>query len=120
MEACANKDLETAQQLVAELAMVGTQYGQVIQAISMLHKLSPTGQLYYLQKTVEHMTREYDKLGKDIDVLIDPELAKQLLEASTKEEIDVSMDQIIADIARQLPVTIWDKWDAWALPGYAG
>ena len=113
VEACANKDLETAQQLVAELAMVGTQYGQVIQAISMLHKLSPTGQLYYLQKTVEHMTREYDKLGKDIDVLIDPELAKQLLEASTKEEVDVAMDQIIADIARQLPVTIWDKWDAW-------
>lgn len=113
VEACANKDLETAQQLVAELAMVGTQYGQVIQAISMLHKLSPTGQLYYLQKTVEHMTREYDKLGKDIDVLIDPELAKQLLEAGTKEEIDVAMDQIIADIARQLPVTIWDKWDAW-------
>ena len=113
VEACANKDLETAQQLVAELAMIGTQYGQVIQAISMLHKLSPTGQLYYLQKTVEHMTREYDKLGKDINVLIDPELAKQLLEASTKEEIDVAMDQIIADIARQLPVTIWDKWDAW-------
>lgn len=113
VEACANKDLETAQQLVAELAMVGTQYGQVIQAISMLHKLSPTGQLYYLQKTVEHMTREYDKLGKDIDVLIDPELAEQLLEAGTKEEIDVAMDQIIADIARQLPVTIWDKWDAW-------
>ena len=113
VEACANKDLETAQQLVAELAMVGTQYGQVIQAISMLHKLSPTGQLYYLQKTVEHMTREYDKLGKDIDVLIDPELSKQLLEAGTKEEVDVAMDQIIADIARQLPVTIWDKWDAW-------
>lgn len=113
VEACANKDLETAQQLVAELAMVGTQYGQVIQAISLLHKLSPTGQLYYLQKTAEHMTREYDKLGKDIDVLIDPELAKQLLEAGTKEEIDVAMDQIIADIARQLPVTIWDKWDAW-------
>lgn len=113
VEACANKDLETAQRLVAELAMVGTQYGQVIQAISMLHKLSPTGQLYYLQKTAEHMTREYDKLGKDIDVLIDPELAKQLLEAGTKEEIDVAMDQIIADIARQLPVTIWDKWDAW-------
>lgn len=113
VEACANKDLETAQQLVAELAMVGTQYGQVIQAISMLHKLSPTGQLYYLQKTVEHMTREYDKLGKNIDVLIDPELAEQLLEAGTKEEIDVAMDQIIADIARQLPVTIWDKWDAW-------
>lgn len=113
VEACANKDLETAQQLVAELAMIGTQYGQVIQAISMLHKLSPTGQLYYLQKTVEHMTREYDKLGKDIDVLMDPELAKQLLEAGTKEEIDVAMDQIIADIARQLPVTIWDKWDAW-------
>lgn len=113
VEACANKDLETAQQLVAELAMVGTQYGQVIQAISLLHKLSPTGQLYYLQKTAEHMTREYDKLGKDIDVLIDPDLAKQLLEAGTKEEIDVAMDQIIADIARQLPVTIWDKWDAW-------
>ena len=113
VEACANKDLETAQRLVAELAMVGTQYGQVIQAISMLHKLSPTGQLYYLQKTAEHMTREYRQSGKNIKVLIDPELADQLLEASTKEEIDVAMDQIIADIARQLPVTIWDKWDAW-------
>ena len=119
VEACANKDLETAQQLVAELAMIGTQYGQVIQAISMLHKLSPTGQLYYLQKTVEHMTREYDKLGKDINVLIDPELAKQLLEASTKEEIDAAIDRIIygtddiPGIASQLPVTIWDKWDAW-------
>ena len=119
VEACANKDLETAQQLVAELAMVGTQYGQVIQAISMLHKLSPSGQLYYLQKTVEHMTREYRKSGKNVKVLIDPELAKQLLEASTKEEIDAAIDRIIygtediPGIASQLPVTIWDKWDAW-------
>ena len=119
VEACANKDLETAQQLVAELAMVGTQYGQVIQAISMLHKLSPTGQLYYLQKTAEHMTREYRRAGKNVKVLIDPELAKQLLEASTKEEIDAAIDRIIygtediPGIASQLPVTIWDKWDAW-------
>lgn len=113
VEACANKDLETAQRLVAELAMVGTQYGQVIQAISLLHKLSPTGQLYYLQKTAEHMTREYRQAGKNVKVLIDPKLAQQLLEASTKEEIDAAVDQIISGIAGQLPVTIWDKWDAW-------
>ncbi|MEG2679419.1 MAG: hypothetical protein RR949_05710, partial [Oscillospiraceae bacterium] len=103
-----------AQKLISEIAMVGTQSGQVTQAMSMLKKMTPSGQLYYLNKTAERMGRDNHRLRKlGGDISIDPVLAKNLLEAKTKDEIDTAVDAIIQNIADQVPVTLADKWNAW-------
>ena len=114
VEAANNKDAATAMQLLSEIAMAGTQSGQVVQAMTMLKNMTPSGQLYYLQKTVDRFNTEHKDLrllGKEIT--IDPDLARKLLEAKTQEEIDTAMGELIQNIADQLPVTILDRWNAW-------
>lgn len=114
VEAANNKDAATAMQLLSEIAMAGTQSGQVVQAMTMLKHMTPSGQLYYLQKTVDRFNTEHKDLrllGKEIT--IDPALARKLLEAKTQEEIDAAMGELIQNIADQLPVTLLDRWNAW-------
>ena len=114
VEAANNKDAATAMQLLSEIAMAGTQSGQVVQAMTMLKNMTPSGQLYYLQKTVDRFNTEHKDLrllGKEIT--IDPALARKLLEAKTQEEIDAAMGELIQNIADQLPVTLLDRWNAW-------
>ena len=114
VEAANNKDTATAMQLLSEIAMAGTQSGQVVQAMTMLKNMTPSGQLYYLQKTVDRFNTEHKDLrllGKEIT--IDPALARKLLEAKTQEEIDAAMGELIQNIADQLPVTLLDRWNAW-------
>ena len=114
VEAANNKDTATAMQLLSEIAMAGTQSGQIVQAMTMLKNMTPSGQLYYLQKTVDRFNTERKDLrllGKEI--AIDPGLARKLLEAKTQEEIDTAMGDLIQNIADQLPVTLLDRWNAW-------
>ena len=114
VEAANNKDTATAMQLLSEIAMAGTQSGQIVQAMTMLKNMTPSGQLYYLQKTVDRFNTEHKDLrllGKEIT--IDPALARKLLEAKTQEEIDAAMGELIQNIADQLPVTLLDRWNAW-------
>lgn len=112
VEACANKDAATAQKLVAEIAVMGTRAGQTVQAMTLLKKMTPSGKLYYLQKAVNRLNKE-QKGRKKVELTIDTALAKNLLNAKSREEIDAAMDAIVQDLADQLPVTVVDKWNAW-------
>ena len=111
VEACNSKDVATAQRLAAEIAAVGTQAGQTVQAMTLLKKMTPAGNLYYIQKAVDRLNK--NQSGKHQDITIDPALAKNLLEANTREEIDTAMDALIQNLADQVPVTLGDKWNAW-------
>lgn len=109
-------DEDTALRIIADVAAMGTQAGQVVQAMSLLKKMTPSGQLYYLQKAVDRMNRGYrrriDK-GKMPQIKINQTLAKAVLESQTKGELDTAMDNLLQDIANQTPVTFMDKWNTW-------
>ena len=115
-EAVKAGDVATATRLVAELAAVGTQAGQMVQAMSLLKRLTPSGQLYYLQKAVERLNRDAENQiarGKMREIVIDPTLAKAVLDAKTTDEMHAAMDALLQDIANQVPVTFADKWNTW-------
>lgn len=52
IEAANAGDYATAQRLVAEISAEATRAGQSVQAMRLLKKMTPEGQLYYLQKAV--------------------------------------------------------------------
>lgn len=112
-EAVKAGDVATATRLVAELSAAGTRAGQTVQAMSLLKKLTPSGQLYYLQQAVERLNRDLRKQGKEQKIIVDADLAKALIEAKTTEEMQKAMDALLQDIANQAPVTVMDKWNAW-------
>jgi len=111
VEACHNRDTVTAMKLAGQIAVAGTQAGQTVQAMTLLKKMTPSGKLYYLQKTVDRLNK--DKTKKGGPITINEKLAKQLLEAQTAEEVQAALDAICQDLADQMPVTLKDKWNTW-------
>ena len=63
---------------MAELAAEATRAGQTLQACRMLKLMTPDGQLYYLEKSIQKMNEEFkEKLG---DKFKDIELDESLME----------------------------------------
>lgn len=115
-EAAKVGDTATTLRLLADIAAMGTQAGQVVQAMRLLKKMSPSGQLYYLQKAVDRLnTQNADRIAKGTadTVELNQELVMQVLQAQTADELHSAMDKLLQDVADQLPVTLFDKWTAW-------
>ena len=115
-EAAKVGDYETAMRVLADVAEMGTKAGQVVQAMSLLKKMTPQGQLYYFQRTVDRLNADNRKRiesGRMEQLIINRDLAKRVMEASTQEELAAAMDALIQDIADQIPATFADKWNAW-------
>lgn len=118
---CINaKDAQNAMKIAADLANIATQAGQTVQACALIKQMSPDCQLYSLEQSVEKMKREFENKRKfvsgekrKIDLKINDELAQKLLNAKTEDERRAVMDEILQDIANQIPSTLKDKWDSW-------
>ena len=52
---------EKAVELVSDVTIFGTELGQSVQAMSIIHKLSPAGQLMYLKRAVDRMNKTQKK-----------------------------------------------------------
>lgn len=115
-EAAKAGDMDIAMKLGAEIAAEGTRLGQDVQAFRLLKKMTPEGQLYYIQKTVENLNRDIEsgvRKGVKNQVKLNSTLANQLVNAKTPQEIEKISADILKDVADQLPSTWADKWNAW-------
>ena len=101
--------------ILTDYATLSTQSAQAMQAQRMLKKLSPEGQLYGIQRSVENLRGELaERYGdKAPDLNIDEALVDQFLQAQDQAGRDAAMEKIYRDIARQVPATWMDKWNAW-------
>ena len=110
-----NKDVPRAMKLAAELAAEATRAGQTLQACRMLKLMTPDGQLYYLEKSIQKINEEFrDKLGdKYKDIKIDEKLMEDFLKETDETKRNELYDQICQSIADQIPATHLDKWNAW-------
>ena len=65
-EALKRGDKETAAELIQNVSILGTELGQKVQALSIIKRLTPEGQLMMLQKTVERGKVVADLVGEYI------------------------------------------------------
>ena len=102
---------------LAELSAMGTELGQGIQALSLLKKLSGVGQLHYVSRVIaqlnEDLKSRYGDKYLDKMVKLNPYQEKMLAESKDESEIESIIDDILTDVARQLPSTWRDKVNAW-------
>lgn len=108
VEASQAGDIQTAMKLAADLSAEAARAGQTVQAMRLLKRMTPEGQLYYLQRVANHLGRDSGR-----EITLDPALAQRLLEAGTREEIDAAASELRQNIADQLPAGWVDKWNAW-------
>lgn len=109
------KDVPEAMRLAQELVAEATRAGQNLQAQRILKTMTPDGQLYGLERTVQRINREIAERykAKYPEVRIDETLVADLLNATDEEGITAAVDKIKRNIADQLPVTMVDRWNQW-------
>ena len=110
-----NKDTRNAMKLVADLCAEATRSARNLQLVRLLKKMTPDGQLYYLEKSIQRMNEEFkDKLGdKFKDIELDEGLMEEFLNETDETKRNAIYDKICQQIADQIPTTLKDKWDSW-------
>ena len=116
-EAAKSGDKQLASELLMDAAILGTEMGQKIQALSMIQRFTPEGQLKMLQKIVKRSKVMGDQSFQNVEIT--PEMVEKILDAYDKEgkfnqdDLNRRVEEVKQDIADQLKTTIGEKVDAW-------
>lgn len=125
-------DTQTAMKLAGDLAVQGTTLGRGVNALKLLKKTTPEGQLYYLQKAVQKIQQEYqsrfdkqankaakkrgvpaEDIADQYGLKLNEDLVQEFLNAETDEARTEVVDRIYDDVAQQIPKTAGDIVNAW-------
>lgn len=116
-EATKQGDYETAQELIMDTAILGTDLGQATQALSIIQKLTPEGQLKMYTKLVQRAKSRGEKSFQNVEIT--PEMVETILEAYNndgtfdQEDLNSRVEKFKQDIADQMKATVGEKVDAW-------
>ena len=119
-EAIKNGDYDKAQDLISDVAIIGTELGQAVQALSLIERMTPEGQLKYLNKVMNKINENIDKKNtrrseeKQIpNITLDKETSANILKATNEVELQQAMDTALQKIADQMQVSFSDKVAEW-------
>lgn len=112
-EAAKRGDTDTVVKLVADVAALGTEMGQNVQALRILKRLSPEGRLMASQRMVQRINEQHRGKKGWKDVTIPKENVQDLLSQTTPDGMDAANDRILQAVADQMPSSWVDKWNAW-------
>ena len=104
--------------IISDYAKVLTRAGQILQAGKLIQQLTPMGQLYGIQRSIDDMNDEIksraEKAGIDPELInVDPILLVRYRDAETEEAREEALKDIYQNIADQVPATWMDKFTAW-------
>ena len=116
-EAIKRGDTQTAGALIEDVAILGTELGQKVQALSIIKRLTPEGQLRMLQRTVERGKTREDKAYEGVEIT--QEMIDKILKTYGKDgtfdqaKLNEAVEDAKQKIADQMKVTVMDKVNAW-------
>lgn len=104
-----------AVEILTDLADSVRSGAQSTQVMHLLQKLTPQGQLYGIQRTVQNLKQELAERYKDKvpDLTLNEDLISNFLSAETDAERAAALDAIYQDVANQMPARWIDKLNAW-------
>ena len=119
LEAAQSGNVQDYLDLQQDLAIMGTEAGQTIQAMSMIQKMSPDGQLQTLLKIIDRQQKLGNKNYENVKLNAD--LVQQVLDSYddvnhttfNKEKLDNAMDALKQDVADQMKVSWAEKANEW-------
>ena len=113
VKASAEGKAEEVMDMIGLASMIGTEMGQSVQALSMVKRMSPEGRLRQMTLLRDRLNSKYELTGKN-QVELNPRYAEMMLDKNnSSENMDTIQSYIIDDMAKQLPVDMKDKFDAW-------
>jgi len=116
-EAAKAGDAKAVRDLIIDVSIIGTELGQRVQALSMIRRLTPEGQLKALYRTVERGKAKGDKAFDGVEVT--EEMTKTILETMNEDgtfdqaELNAAVEDVKQKIADQMDVGAMDYINAW-------
>lgn len=116
-EAIRNKDTKTAGELIQNVAILGTELGQKVQALSIIQRMTPEGQLKMLEKTINRGKTKGDKAFDGVELTDD--MRQKILDSYkddgsySQEELNKAVEEVKQQIADEMPSTFMDKVNTW-------
>ena len=116
-EAMKKGDKVTAGELIQNISILGTELGQKVQALSIIQRLTPEGQLKMLHKTVNRGKVKGDKAFEGVELtqeMIDHILKTYKPDGTfDQNELNKAVEDVKKKIAKEMKVTAIDKVNAW-------
>ena len=116
-EAVRNGDTKTAQDLIMDIAILGTDLGQATQALSIIKRLTPEGQLSMYTKMIQRAKSRGEKSFENVEIT--PEMVEMVLNAYKsdgtydQEDLNNRVENFKQEIANQMKTTTGEKINAW-------
>lgn len=106
-------DVQNATRVASDLIVQSSLAGRILQSGRMLKKLSPEGRVMTAVKMVEGAQKAVnDRYGKKApQITISEDLVRELQSVDAEQAPKV-LNEVMKDVANQLPNTWWDKYDA--------
>lgn len=82
---------------------------QILQSARILKRMAPEHRLYMIQKSIAQFAEE---TGIPSGISLSDEAQRRYTNARTEAERDAAIDAMQREVARQLPSTLRDKWNA--------
>ena len=116
-EAIKKGDKKTAGELIQNVSILGTELGQKVQALSIIKKLTPEGQLKMLQKVVERGKAKGDKAYDGVEVnqdMVDNILGAYAEDGTyDQDKLNAAVEDAKQKLADQMKVGVMDKVNSW-------
>ena len=117
-EALKRGDKDTAIDLLQDITILGTEIGQATQALSIIQRLTPAGQLKMLEKTVNRAKAKGDEAFENVEIT--KEMKEKILDSFNddgvtydQDKLNKTMDEIKQELAQQIKATNLEKVNAW-------
>lgn len=116
-EAMKREDYDTARELIQDVSILGTELGQKVQALSIIQRLTPEGQLRNIRRIIERGTTRKDKAFEGVELT--KEMEEKILKTRKKDgtfdqkELNKAVEDVKQELANQMKVTMTDKINAW-------
>lgn len=110
-------DKATAAELIQNVAILGTELGQKVQALSIIQRMTPAGQLKMLDKTINRGKVKEDAAFKGVELT--QEMKDKILSVYNEDgtydqaELDRVIEEVKQEIADNMPVTAMEKINEW-------
>ena len=113
-------DKQNLQEAIQLTAMAGTIAGRSVQAMAMINRQSPTGQVTWIQRSVDRMNKQlqeqYDKSKLPFKKLqqfeFTPEMQQKILD-STDANLEQNLNEVYKELGQQVQMSALEKIDSW-------
>jgi hypothetical protein len=116
-EAVKRGDIKTAQDLIMDISILGTELGQKVQALSIIKRLTPEGQLKMLTKVVERGKAKGDKAFNGVEItqaqagkILDTRKADGTFDQA---ELNAAVEEVKQEIANKMSVSLLEVVNEW-------